>query len=277
MKTKQLLLAAVGVVALSSAAFGQAFPAANTAAGITVAPYPFRQDQAITLTVDVSRIYPRSGPASLRSTAVLFIHSGVNAGKAGDNATRWKNVVGNWRDYPAASQFVRRGTTSVFDLRITPTAYYKLAGDPPASDAVFSEMCMVFNDGGPSTQVGEGGTADATDATKKSDVFIPVNAATSVKNNDVFTAATSYPNPFTEVVNISFGLKTGGPVTLRIFDAKGNEVKTLVNGQFFAGNALHIMQWDATNNAGLRVGNGAYFYRLENNGATETGSMRVIR
>ncbi len=263
-------------VGITSTGTAPTYPKAASDAGITVAPFPFKQTDAITMTVDVSKIYPRTGDATLKSATQLFIHSGVNAGKAGDNTTRWKSVVGNWRDYPSASQFTRTGTTSVYTLKMTPTSYYKLSGDPPAADATLSEICCVYNDGG--NGKGEGGTQDATDATKKSDVFIPIGLTiTSVQNRDVFTAAYSYPNPFTEYVSIGFGLKTSGNVTLKIFDVRGNEVKTLINNQVFGGNALHIFQWDATNNAGVKIGSGAYFYRLETAGVTETGSMSVIR
>jgi hypothetical protein len=101
--------------------------------------------------------------------------------------------------------------------------------------------------------------------------------ATSVRNADVFTSASAYPNPSSEYANISFGLKATGSVTLKIFDALGNEVKTLVNGETLASNTTHIMQWDATNNTGAKVSSGAYFYRLVVNGVSETGSVVINR
>jgi flagellar hook assembly protein FlgD len=101
--------------------------------------------------------------------------------------------------------------------------------------------------------------------------------ATSVRNTDVFTSASAYPNPSSEYANISFGLKATGSVTLKIFDALGNEVKTLVNGETLASNTTHIMQWDATNNAGAKVSSGAYFYRLIVDGVSETGSVVINR
>ncbi len=47
-------------------------------------------------------------------------------------------------------------------------------------------------------------------------------------------------------------------MTITIYNALGQKVKTLVNKQQDAG--FYTVVWDATNDAGMKVGSGIYFY-----------------
>jgi hypothetical protein len=70
----------------------------------------------------------------------------------------------------------------------------------------------------------------------------------------------NYPNPFNASTMIGFHLPSTSVVTLKIFDVRGSEVATLVNGKKSAGD--HRARFDA---AGMA--SGVYFYRLEVRGA----------
>ena len=70
----------------------------------------------------------------------------------------------------------------------------------------------------------------------------------------------NYPNPFNPSTTISYKLAEASNVTLNIYDLRGRLVKTLVNGEQAA--AQHTIVWDATNESGLRVSSGIYFYEL---------------
>jgi flagellar hook assembly protein FlgD len=76
-----------------------------------------------------------------------------------------------------------------------------------------------------------------------------------------FSLSQNYPNPFNPSTTIRFGLPSASNVTLRLYDALGREVATLIDEQRPAG-YVHAV-WNGTNNNGARVASGVYFYRIE--------------
>jgi len=85
----------------------------------------------------------------------------------------------------------------------------------------------------------------------------------------------NYPNPFNPSTTISFDLAQAGEVKLRIFNVKGQLVKTLANGNFTPGN--HKAVWDGKDTNNRNVASGVYFYRLETKGFTQTRKMLMIK
>ncbi|MEO8514900.1 MAG: T9SS type A sorting domain-containing protein [Ignavibacteria bacterium] len=71
-----------------------------------------------------------------------------------------------------------------------------------------------------------------------------------------FSIEQNYPNPFNPVTLIKFFVPVESAVELKIYDAPGKEVTTLVNGTQKAGN--HEVSWDASG-----LSSGIYFYKLE--------------
>ncbi|MEM1269308.1 MAG: T9SS type A sorting domain-containing protein [Bacteroidota bacterium] len=89
---------------------------------------------------------------------------------------------------------------------------------------------------------------------------------------EAYTLGQNYPNPFNPQTTISFSLSNAQPVTLTVFNALGQEVRTLVSNQTFAPGAYNVT-FDA---AGLS--SGLYLYRLDAGSAfTQTRSMMVIK
>lgn len=85
----------------------------------------------------------------------------------------------------------------------------------------------------------------------------------------------NYPNPFNPETTISFSLPTAGNTNLAVYNVKGQLVKSLVNGNMTAGS--HNLVWNGTDNSGNSVTSGVYFYRLSNNGKTETRKMMLMK
>ncbi|TAE25457.1 MAG: T9SS C-terminal target domain-containing protein [Candidatus Kapaibacterium sp.] len=108
--------------------------------------------------------------------------------------------------------------------------------------------------------------------------FAPtVITGTSVRDAAEYVeSASSTPNPMSDMMLINFTLKKPTPVTARIFDAMGREVRTIMRGQTFGSGACAI-QWDGVSNEGVEVAAGMYFFRLEVDGGIRTGKFTVVR
>ncbi len=94
----------------------------------------------------------------------------------------------------------------------------------------------------------------------RADDTFTVNAASSIEffGNQLpgeFRLEANYPNPFNPATIISFNIPTHEFVTLEVFDALGQKVKTLVSTNLAAGN--YQVEFD-----GSRLTSGTYFYRL---------------
>jgi len=104
---------------------------------------------------------------------------------------------------------------------------------------------------------------------------ITVNSVTDVKTinetiPDNFILMQNYPNPFNPATTISFSLPSKSFVSLKVFDALGREVATLVNEELSAGN--HSRQWNGEN-----MSSGIYFYRLQAGSFTETKKLILLK
>ncbi|MBN2009388.1 T9SS type A sorting domain-containing protein, partial [candidate division KSB1 bacterium] len=71
-----------------------------------------------------------------------------------------------------------------------------------------------------------------------------------------FEIAQNYPNPFNPTTTINFSLKKAGDVTLKVYDAVGREVATLVNGHKAA--STYNVEFDASG-----LASGMYIYTIE--------------
>lgn len=83
--------------------------------------------------------------------------------------------------------------------------------------------------------------------------------------------AQNYPNPFNNKITINFELKTAGKVDVKIFDALGQLIKTLISKSFSAG--IYSIYWDGTNFNGEQVQGGLFFYRINLNGTNYMGKI----
>ncbi len=87
----------------------------------------------------------------------------------------------------------------------------------------------------------------------------------------------NYPNPFNPSTTINYNvLEDGIKVELTIFNAKGREVKTLVNGIIDIG--LHEVIWNGDDENGNSVASGVYLYKMKHGGRyTSTKKMILLK
>jgi hypothetical protein len=87
--------------------------------------------------------------------------------------------------------------------------------------------------------------------------------------------STAVPSPFTTSTDIRFTLPSDGMVTVRIYDALGEEVSLLLQEELKA--ASHDLIWNGLDAGGRRAPAGEYFYRIESHGTSETGRIVLLR
>jgi hypothetical protein len=85
-----------------------------------------------------------------------------------------------------------------------------------------------------------------------------------------FSLSQNYPNPFNPSTTIKFALPKQAAVTLKIYDALGSEVETVVNQTMDAG--YHRIEW----NAG-KYASGMYIYRLTADNYTSVKKMMILK
>ncbi|MCI0448278.1 MAG: T9SS type A sorting domain-containing protein [Chlorobi bacterium] len=85
-----------------------------------------------------------------------------------------------------------------------------------------------------------------------------------------YSLSQNYPNPFNPVTNVKFQIPKSGFVELKIYDALGREVTTLVNEQLNPG--TYEIDWNASN-----YPSGVYYYKLVARNFSETKKMVLIK
>jgi parallel beta-helix repeat protein len=90
-----------------------------------------------------------------------------------------------------------------------------------------------------------------------------------------FALNQNYPNPFNPSTKISYQIpEDASHITLGIYNSIGELVNTLVDEVQPAGE--YQVVWNGTNNAGLTVGNGMYFYRISVTGNKTYTSVKKM-
>ncbi len=70
----------------------------------------------------------------------------------------------------------------------------------------------------------------------------------------------NYPNPFNPSTTISFELKVESPISLEIFNAKGQKINTLIDKKLSSGK--HHIIWNGTDFHQKKVSSGIYIFKL---------------
>jgi hypothetical protein len=103
---------------------------------------------------------------------------------------------------------------------------------------------------------------------KYQDIFVSVGEIGLPANK--FSLGQNYPNPFNQSTTISYQLPGDGFVSLKVYNALGNEVATLVDSKQAVGS--HSFDYNSTD-----LASGVYYYTLRFNDQVTSNKMFVIK
>ena len=93
-----------------------------------------------------------------------------------------------------------------------------------------------------------------------------------------FSLRQNHPNPFNPSTSIQYSVdsrQTSVPITLRVYNIRGQLVRILVEGEIEPGN--HQVVWDGRDDNGEEVSSGVYFYRLAGGDEMQTRRMVLLK
>jgi len=85
----------------------------------------------------------------------------------------------------------------------------------------------------------------------------------------------NFPNPFNPETTISYSIKGTNPVTIEIYNTKGQKVKTLVNETKAEGH--YQAKWDGRDDNNQPVTSGVYFFRMKSGKFTSSKKMILLK
>jgi hypothetical protein len=104
---------------------------------------------------------------------------------------------------------------------------------------------------------------------------VPTNPGdvSSVPGAEKF-AVSNYPNPFNPSTTIKYTVAKPGHLTLKIYNVRGELVKTLIDGHVDVSSQV---EWDGSNNAGAKVSSGVYFYEARMGNEVQVNKMALVK
>jgi hypothetical protein len=90
-----------------------------------------------------------------------------------------------------------------------------------------------------------------------------------------YALSQNYPNPFNPSTTISYRLPMAGQVEIKIYNVKGQLVRTLIGENQTAGQ--HSVQWDGCDNQGRKATSGIYLYQLKTENWSDAKKMVLMR
>lgn len=225
----------------------------------------YASDKPVTIVVFTDKMHPLAGNAEAKPTmngaAKCIMHSGAGTGFWANMAKDANGVGQNWRDESVG--LMTGQAPNIFSLTFTPKTYY-------GTDVV-THYGMVFNDG-------KDGQAEGKDGVGLVDFKLIISGTTAVRDGQgtAYDLSPVFPNPTsnTEVSMIRYRvLNTAQPIAVKVFDIRGNLVRTLVNEIQVPAN--YMLYWDKADANGTPVTAGSYIYTIESGNFRTTGTMIV--
>jgi len=103
---------------------------------------------------------------------------------------------------------------------------------------------------------------------------------TSIGNQELTPLSTpnlrgNYPNPFNPSTTITFDMVRESPVSIDVYNIKGQKVKTIADEMYGIG--THKVVWNGEDFSGKPVASGVYFYRMTTSEYSQTRKMVLMK
>jgi flagellar hook assembly protein FlgD len=85
----------------------------------------------------------------------------------------------------------------------------------------------------------------------------------------------NFPNPFNPRTTVEFTLKRDAAASLRVYDAQGRLVRTLLSSYLAAGR--HSVPWNGLDDTGRPSASGVYFIRLQAGGEYLSRTVNLLK
>ncbi len=92
---------------------------------------------------------------------------------------------------------------------------------------------------------------------------------------DSYNLSQNFPNPFNPTTNIQYQLPVNNHISLVIYNALGEQIRTLVDEEKDKG--YYSVLWDGKNNQGKMAPSGIYFYQIKAGNYIKTQKMVFLR
>ena len=146
-------------------------------------------------------------------------------------------------------------------------------GSPPLSTYSDTNITLITGEGrsAPFTPTGSWFSSRALTG----EVRYVVSTTTGISNlgtgiPEGFNLSQNYPNPFNPATTIEFAIPVMSTVTLKVYNANGQVVATLVNDNYPAG--TYRVQWNAA-----ELASGVYFYSLRADNFSQAKKLTLIK
>jgi hypothetical protein len=177
-----------------------------------------------------------------------------------------RGIVGQWDDslmimVSTTGNQPADFTTEVDYIRVPQGAWtrlkFALAPYVPASMPYWIAFRYLHYDGGPGGSSSNYFGIDSVVVRRDQTVGIIESPALPT----VYSIEQNYPNPFNPITQIRCGLPVESHITLKVYNALGQEVVTLADEHHAAGYVTAV--WNGRNASGREVSSGLYFYHFE--------------
>ncbi len=223
----------------------------------------FESEDAITYTMTDSLIRPTGAPFFGGDVSSLqwgpdYVSSMTATGPfTSENGVLWMTDEGAF----AGDKDLSTRNIKVFDLNAK--TYYTLRHDSLS----INPRGIGFAPDGTSIYVSN----FKTGCLQKFNIAAGVPVEEAFEMPQAFELDRNYPNPFSASTTIGFKLRDPNVVTLRVYDATGRLVETLMEGAMQA-SGPHSVAWNAA-----AAPSGLYFYSLEVGGRRQVQAMVLAR
>ena len=104
---------------------------------------------------------------------------------------------------------------------------------------------------------------------------LPTTIGESPPRPTAFHLAPNFPNPFNASTQISYALAADSAVELRVYNALGQKVRTLVRQYRAAG--TYRLNWHGRDDQGRDLSSGTYLLVMRAGGIRQAGKMLLLR